>query len=112
MSKLRPIFVLPELKENQEWACEHGCTVHRTRLHRHVYSQQWDKQGNLVKELAETYYTCQRGHLLAVWDEKECDLIELDEKYYTDPNQQPTNFIDGFIASGGFDRVMGCKNGE
>ena len=25
---------------------------------------------------------------------------------------KPTNFIDSFIADGGFDRVMGCKNGE
>lgn len=112
MSELRPIFVLPELKENQEWACEQGCTVHRPRLYRHVYSQQWDKQGNLVQELAEKYYTCQKGHLLAVWGEKECDYIELDEEYYVDPIQQPTNLIDSFIADGGFDLAMGCKNGE
>ena len=25
---------------------------------------------------------------------------------------KPTNLIDSFIADGGFDRVMGCKNGE
>ena len=25
---------------------------------------------------------------------------------------KPTNLIDSFIADGGFDRAMGCKNGE
>ncbi|MBF7691126.1 hypothetical protein [Acinetobacter pollinis] len=43
---------------------------------------------------------------------QECLDIVAKNKAMIEASQQPTNFIDGFIASGGFDRVMGCKNGE
>lgn len=84
MSDLKPIFILPDLLENQVWACEQGCTVRKPKLHNHVYSQQWDKQGNLVKQLTEKYYTCQYGHILAVWDENECDYVVLEDVFYQD----------------------------
>lgn len=85
MSDLKPIFTLPELAEGQEWGCEQGCTVRKPKLHKNVYSQQWDKDGNLVKELFEKYWTCQQGHLLVVFDNNENDYVELPEHHYQEP---------------------------
>ncbi|MGX7831447.1 hypothetical protein [Acinetobacter baumannii] len=82
MTDVKPIFVLPELTANQEWACEQGCTVHKPKLHKNVYSQQWDLDGNLVQELFEKYWTCQRGHLLMVWDNNTDDYVELSDHHY------------------------------
>ena len=84
MTEIKPIFVLPELTENQEWACVQGCSVHNPRLYKNVYSQQWDLNGNLVKELFEEYYACQRGHLLMVWDNNTNDYVDLPEQHYKD----------------------------
>ena len=85
MSDVKPIFVLPELDANQEWACEQGCTVHKSKLHKNVYSQQWDLDGNLIQELFEKYWTCQRGHLLMAWDNDTGDYVELPEHHYQEP---------------------------
>lgn len=74
----KPIYTLPILKPNQEWACEHGCSNVKPKLYRNVYSQSWGTNGNLVDEQAEHYYTCGRNHLLIVWDNKESDYAELD----------------------------------
>ena len=84
MTEIKPIFALPELTENQEWACVQGCSVHNPRLYKNVYLQQWDLNGNLVKELFEEYYACQRGHLLMVWDNNTNDYVDLPEQYYKD----------------------------
>lgn len=84
MSDVKPIFHLPKLEAHQEWACEQGCEVRSPKKFRSVYSQQWDKSGKLVKELAEHYYTCQRNHLLMVWDNNTNDYAELAENHYKD----------------------------
>lgn len=68
MIELKPIKQLPELEDHQEWACEGGCTHIKPKLHRNIYAESWDLQGNKTREKAEHYYTCQNGHLLAVWD--------------------------------------------
>lgn len=78
----KPIFILPTLANHQEWACEQGCEVTRPKLYKSVYSQQWDHSGNLVKELSEKYYTCQRNHLLMVWDNNTNGYVELNESFY------------------------------
>jgi hypothetical protein len=78
----RPIYKLPTLSENQEWACEHGCSNVKPNLYRNVYSQSWDKQGNLLEEQAEHFYTCGCNHLLMVWDNKESDYAQLDESFH------------------------------
>lgn len=46
---------------------------------------------------------------------REFEISESMHKAYKamiEASQQPTNFIDSFIASGGFDKAMGGKNGE
>ncbi|WP_441367766.1 hypothetical protein [Acinetobacter lwoffii] len=86
MSDVKPIFVLPELAQNQEWACEQGCGHVNPMLYKNVYSQTWDKEnGNLIEELAEHYYTCGRKHLLMVWDNNTNDYVELPEPHYQEP---------------------------
>ena len=84
---VKPIFTLPVLAENQEWACVQGCSVYNPRLYKNVYSQQWDLNGNLVKELSEEYYTCQRGHLLMVWDSNTNNYVVLDDACYQEVAQ-------------------------
>lgn len=86
MSEVKVIYVLPELEDHQEWACEQGCDRVRPIRHRNVYSQTWDKEdGNLIEELAEHYYTCGRKHLLMVWDNNTSDYVELPEHHYQEP---------------------------
>ncbi|MHA3062546.1 MULTISPECIES: hypothetical protein [unclassified Acinetobacter] len=88
MSEVKVIFQLPELQPHQEWACEQGCTVHKPKLHKNVYAQSWDLDGKLIRELSEKYWTCQRGHLLMVWDNNINDYVELDVKHYEEqPNE-------------------------
>ena len=84
---VKPIFTLPILAENQEWTCVQGCSVYNPRLYKNVYSQQWDSNGNLVKELFQEYYACQRGHLLMVWDSNTNDYVALDESFYQEVAQ-------------------------
>jgi len=85
VSDVQPIFVLPELTANQEWACEQGCDRVKPMLYKNVYSQTWDKKGNLIEELSEHYYTCGRKHLLMVWDNNTGDYVELPEHHYQEP---------------------------
>lgn len=82
MENLKPIKQLPELKDNQEWACEGGCGDIQPVLHRNVYCERWDLSGRKIEEKAEHYYTCQNEHTLAVWDEKLCDYVSLPEQAY------------------------------
>ena len=82
LNEFKAIFVLPELKDGQEWACEQGCDHVKPTLHRNVYSQKWSHNGIVLEELAEHYYTCSRGHLLMVWDESTSDYVELPEHCY------------------------------
>lgn len=84
MSDFNPIYNLPKLLTTQEWCCEGGCDKVIPLLHRNVYSRSWDRYGNLMEEHAEHYYTCGKGHLLAVWDNNEGDYAELDDFYYTE----------------------------
>lgn len=55
------------------------------KKYRNVYSQSWDKNGNLLSELAEHYYTCQNNHLLMIWDNSFDAYIELDPICYKEP---------------------------
>ena len=68
MNPLKPIKQLPKLENYQEWACKQGCDKVSPKLHRNIYAESWDIEGNKAREEAEHYYTCQKGHLLAVWD--------------------------------------------
>lgn len=79
----KPIFVLPELKEHQEWACKQGCTVNKPKLHKNVYAQSSD-HGILTRELYEKYWTCSHGHLLMVWDNTTNDYAALAEHHYVE----------------------------
>lgn len=85
MSEIKIIYKLPALELHQEWACEQGCTVHKPKLHKNVYSQQWDADGELIEELFEKYWTCQRGHLLMVWDNNTDDYAALDDEFHREP---------------------------
>lgn len=87
MIDIKIIYKLPELQPHQEWACEQGCTVHKPKHLKNVYSQQWDVNGVLVQELFEKYWTCQRGHLLMVWDNNTNDYVELAAEFYEEPSQ-------------------------
>ncbi|TCB14513.1 hypothetical protein [Acinetobacter sp. ANC 5045] len=82
MENLKPIKQLPELKDNQEWACEGGCGDIQPVLHRNVYCERWDLSGRKIEEKAEHYYTCQNGHILAVWDADANDYALLPDQAY------------------------------
>ncbi|MDM1731463.1 hypothetical protein HX116_09900 [Acinetobacter towneri] len=82
MENLKPIKQLPELKDNQEWACEGGCGDIQPVLHRNVYCERWDLSGRKIEEKAEHYYTCQNGHILAVWDTDANDYALLPDQAY------------------------------
>ena len=82
MNELKPIRQLPELENHQEWVCEAGCDHIEPKLHRNIYQQSWDPQGKLISEMAEHYYTCQDGHLLAVMDSKKFDYVTLPDEAY------------------------------
>lgn len=82
MSELKPIRQLPELEDQQEWACEGGCDHIEPKLHRNIYAESWDLKGNKTREEAEHYYTCGKGHLLAIWDEDKSDYVTLPDEAY------------------------------
>ena len=88
MTEFKAIQQLPELDENQEWCCEGGCSNVQPKLYRHVYQEQWNPEGVKVVEKAENYYTCQRGHVLAVWDEDQGDYVQLPEENYQEPENK------------------------
>lgn len=87
MSEVNKIYLLPSLKPDQEYCCEYGCANVRPKKFRHVFSQSWDKKGNLISESAEYYYTCQNNHILMIWDNDFHDYIELDEICYKEPTR-------------------------
>lgn len=87
MSEIKAIVLLPSLKRNQEYCCEQGCDWVTPKKYRHVYAQKWDKQWNLIEELAEYYYTCQKNHKLMIWDNDFNDYVELDPICYGENNQ-------------------------
>lgn len=82
MTEIQPIRRLPELEDSQEWACEHGCDHIEPKLYRHVYFESWDKNGVKLHEGAEHYYTCQKGHVLEVWDRESVDYVVLPDEAY------------------------------
>lgn len=101
MTEIKLIRRLPELEDNQEWACEHGCDHIEPKLHRHVYSQSWDHEGIKLHELAEHYYTCQRGHALEIWDTDENDYVTLPDEAYQErlvPEGLTLPYIEKLIA--------------
>lgn len=82
MENSKPIKQLPELEDNQEWACEGGCGDIQPVLHRNVYCERWDLSGKKIEEKAEHYYTCQNGHVLSVWDTDASDYALLPDQAY------------------------------
>lgn len=81
--QFKAIKQLPELDENQEWCCEGGCSNVEPKLHRNIYAEgECLKTGKKLYQRSEHYYTCQRGHILAVWDEDQNDYIQLPEEHY------------------------------
>lgn len=83
MTEFNPIRQLPELDENQEWCCEGGCSNVEPKLHRNIYSEgECLKTGKKLYQQSEHYYTCQRGHILAVWDEDQGDYVQLPKEHY------------------------------
>lgn len=83
-AEIKPIRQLPELEQHQEWACDGSCDHINPKLHRNIYAESWDLQGNKTREEAEHYYTCGKGHLLAVWDTEINDYITLPDEAYQD----------------------------
>lgn len=88
---IKQLKKLPTLKDNQSWCCERGCDVIKPKLSQHAYSLSWDNDGNLTDKKVDYYYTCQRGHLLEVWDEDK-GPVDLDERFYQelDPKSELT----------------------
>lgn len=84
INKIKPIRQLPELEDHQEWACEGGCDHIEPKLHRNIYAESWDLEGNKTREEAEHYYTCGKGHLLAVWDTLLGEYEDLPEYIFKD----------------------------
>jgi hypothetical protein len=82
MCDSKPIYRLPELTETQDWACDGGCSHIQPVLYRNIYAKSRTTDGLIVRELSEHYYTCQRGHVLYVWDENEAEPVELDAIAY------------------------------
>lgn len=73
---------LPELGENQEWACDGRCDHIRPKLFENIYKQSWNNDGVCIEKQSEFYYTCQHGHQLFVWDIDGNDYLDLDVKFY------------------------------
>lgn len=88
MSETQPIRRLPELEEHQEWECHGGCSDIEPKLFRNVYSESWDKNGKKLHELAEHYYTCQKDHVLEIWDNEKNDHVVLPDEAYQ-PRENP-----------------------
>lgn len=81
----KPIYHLPILEPGQEWACDGGCDIVEPKLYRNVYRQDWDAKGTLLDQKAEHYYTCQNGHLLAVWRPEQKEYVTLPAEAYEIP---------------------------
>lgn len=78
----KPIRKLPELKENQEWACEGGCDVIRPKKFENVFSESYANDGSSINRQSEFYFTCQNNHLLEVWCTDKSDSVLLPEEFY------------------------------
>lgn len=88
MSDIKLLRHLPELTPQQEFVCEGGCDHVKPKEYRNVYSQSFDpKTGELLQEMAEIYYTCQRNDILMIWDNDLNDYVDAPEKYYKENNQ-------------------------
>lgn len=79
---IKPIRKLPELKENQEWACEGGCNVVRPKKFENVFSESFANDGSSINRQSEFYFTCQNNHLLKVWCTDKSDSVLLPEEFY------------------------------
>lgn len=79
---IKAIYKLPELKENQEWACEEGCDVIHPKKFENIFSESYAHDGSSINRQSEFYYTCQKNHLLAVWNIDESDYITLPKEFY------------------------------
>ena len=82
MMDIKAIRKLPELQENQEWACEGGCNVIRPKHFENVFSQSTAHDGSSIKRQSEFFWTCQNNHLLGVWCKYKDDYILLPEDFY------------------------------
>lgn len=78
----KPIRKLPELKENQEWACEGGCNIVRPKKFENVFSESFANNGSSINRQSEFYFTCQNNHLLEVWSTDTSDSVMLPEEFY------------------------------
>lgn len=78
----KPIRKLPELKENQEWACEGGCDVVRPKKFENVFSESYANDGSSINRQSEFYFACQNNHLLEVWCTDKSDSVMLPEEFY------------------------------
>lgn len=96
---IKPIRKLPELKENQEWACEGGCDVVRPKKFENVFSESYANDGSSINRQSEFYYTCQNNHLLEVWSTDTSASVMLPEKFYqeADPKVVQSNSIEESI---------------
>lgn len=79
---IKAIRKLPELQENQEWACEGGCDVIRPKHFENVFSESFAHNGSSIKRQSEFFWTCQNNHLLKVWCTDKGDYILLPEDFY------------------------------
>lgn len=79
---IKAIRKLPELQENQEWACEGGCDVIHPKHFENVFSESFALDGSSIKRQSEFFWTCQNNHLLKVWCTDTSDYILLPEDFY------------------------------
>lgn len=79
---IKAIRKLPELQENQEWACEGGCDVIKPKYFENVFSQSTAHDGSSIKRQSEFFWTCQNNHFLRVWCTDQSDYILLPEDFY------------------------------
>lgn len=82
MNNKKVIRKLPELKENQEWACDDGCNVIRPKHFESIFSESYAHDGSSINRQSEFYYTCQNNHVLKVWCNIKQDYILLPEEFY------------------------------
>ena len=83
---LKPIRKLPQLKENQEWACEGGCDIIRPKKFESIFSESHSHDGSSINIQSEFYYTCQNNHLLRVWNNINGDYVSLSDDFYQEIN--------------------------
>lgn len=96
---MKTIRKLPELKGNQEWACEGGCDVIRPKHLEHVFSESHAHDGSSINRQSEFFYTCQNKHLLGVWCKDKGEYVLLPEEFYQEqaPKVVETNSLDESI---------------